>query len=76
MRPKGVAIIGCIIKVVFMRAGVDYRLEVEVLRVITLHPNLISIMVILVGPFIRHFVLLLGVSLTIVLILARVLVNL
>lgn len=59
-----------------MEVGVAHGSKAMVLRVGNLHASLISIRISLEGSFTMCFRLLMGVSLAIVIILARVMVNL
>lgn len=69
--PKGTIIRDCVTKAILMGPGVAHGLEVEVLKVGTLHVSHINISVSLVGLLIPHFRLSMGVILVTVIILAR-----
>lgn len=61
--------------IVSMGFGVAYNLEAEVLREGTFYASPICIRVSLVGPFMSHFRLLMGIILDTMIIMARVVVN-
>lgn len=76
MSPKRATIRGYITRVVSVGDEVGHSSEAEVLKVATLHFSFITIRDSLVGQFMSHFRLLMEVSPTIRIILARVVVSL